>query len=340
MKKTVFFLILMFSAITIAQELRTPNAYFSYIGVEKERICKSIWNYNLTLVANRKNNNYSGELKKSLEADINIALEKIALLKNGFNGDLEYKNNFLEYLNICQKQIALHFENISGLKELNNQTYEAMEKYMLERNFINKNIKYQSEILNQNQLDFAKKYKLNFKESKNELSNKMKIAVEVFDNHSALYLIYFKVYVTEAHLRNAIKDKKIDEIKSISAELLNYGNEGLMKLKNIKSYQNDLSLVNATEVTINFAIKQTEDFVPKVLNYLSENEKFTAFKNSVNSDKNPETVAEFNKMVTKKNVMTQDYNNLNKKFDSERLNVYNNWNIVGENFISKYVEEY
>lgn len=49
MKKTFIIFFLLFSTIFYGQEFNTPNAYFNYIGVEKEAICKLIGNIILPL---------------------------------------------------------------------------------------------------------------------------------------------------------------------------------------------------------------------------------------------------------------------------------------------------
>lgn len=340
MKKLFILLILMFSNFTNGQEFKTPNAYFNYIGVEKEAICKLIWKYNVAL-AHSKNINEINKLKRILLENIKVSFEKISLLENGFIGDLEYKNSYLEYLTISEKQINLHFEKISNLKNYENQSFEELEKYLLERAFINKSIKYQSDVLNKNQVDFAKKYGFNFIESENELSKKMKIAVEVFDNHTTMYLIYLKVYVNQSNLRNAIKSKKIVEVEKINKDLEKFANEGFEKLKIFKSYKNDNSLTDATNKTLETAKKEYLEYGTFAIEYLKDNEKFNETKSKIqlesNISKKAEKVAEFNKLVAERNEKIKKYNDLTMKFDSERLIAFDNWNKIGQLFIERYV---
>ncbi len=324
------------------QEFKTPNAYFNYISLEKEAICKLIWRYNVAL-AHSKNINEINKLKRILLENIKKSHEKIGLLSNGFNGDLEYKNSYLEYLTISEKQINLHFEKISNLKNYETQSFEELEKYLLERAFINKSIKYQSEVLNKNQLDFAKKYGFNFIESENELSKKMKIAVEVFDNHTAMYLIYLKVYVNQSNLRNAIKSKNLEEVEKVNKALEKYTTEGFEKLKAFKPFENDKTLVEATNKSLETANLEYLEYGKFAIEYLKDNIKFNDEKSKVQLDsdktKKDTKIAEFNKIVAKRNETIKKYNDLTIKFDSERLIAYNNWNRVGELFIEKYVPQ-
>ncbi len=342
MKKTFLIFCLLFSTIFYGQEFKTPNAYFNYIGVEKEAICKLIWKYNVAL-AHSKNINEVNKLKRVLIENIRKSYEKIGFLSNGFNGDLEYKNNYLEYLTISEKQINMHFEKISNLKNYEAQSFEELEKYLLERAFINKSIKYQSEVLNKNQVDFAKRYGFNFEESKNELSKKMKIAVEVFDNHTAMYLIYLKVYVNQSNLRNAIKSKNLQEAEKINRDLEKYTTEGLEKLKDFKPYGNDKSLVEATNKSLEVAKNEYLEYGKFSIEYIKDNIKFKENKTKIYSEsdnlKKNELINEFNKVISLRNENIKKYNDLTLKFDSNRLIAFNNWNRIGEEFIAKYVPE-
>jgi len=334
------FLFLFFVTISNAQEFKTPLDYLNYIGKESEIISRNTWKYTTT-VAHTKNARRIDANRKSLIKSIQNAAKKIEALKDGYNGDVEYKNQLLVYLSILENQINSEYDKIIDMQEVAEQSYDFMEAYILTRDLVNAKINDEVDKLNANQKIFANKYNIQITEDTSELAKKIKISNDVLENHSHLFLIFFKVNFTESLLFKAIEREDISDIQQNSIDLIQYVNEGLEKLKTFKPYKNDKSLILATKKYLEVSKKEALEFSPTVVYFIMLNQKFEESKkiidNKLAKNRSKEEVNNFNKLVDQVNIEVGNYNRNTNKFNLDRTDAFNNWYLTGDNFIARYV---
>ena len=113
------------------------------------------------------------------------------------------------------------------------------------------------------------------------------------------------------------------------------------KLKTIKPYKNDMSLVLATKKVLEFTKKEALELSSTVTTFIMLNQKFkeskTIMDNKSANNRSKEEIDNFNKLVNELNKEVGNYNKTINKFNIERTNTINNWNVTGENFIARYV---
>lgn len=340
--KTLLCSILFFLIATIsnAQEFKTPVDYLNYIAKETNSISRNTWKYTTT-VAHTKNARRIDASRKSLVKSIQTATKKIEALKDGYKGDVEYKNQLLAYFSISEKQINEEYDKIIDMQEVAEQSYDAMEAYIMTRDLVNEKINEEVTKLNANQKIFANKYNIQIGEDTSELGKKMKLSNEVFENHTQLYLIFFKVNFTESVLLKAIESNDISAIQQNSNALEQYSNEGMEKLKTFQPYKNDMSLVLATKKMLEFTKKEALELSPSVISFSMLNQKFQESKktmdNKAANSRSKEEIDNFNKLVNEVNKEVGNYNKTINKFNIDRSNAINNWNVTSENFIARYI---
>ena len=340
--KTIIATLFVFFTLTsgFAQEFKTPAEYLTFMGKESEVISKSTWKYTVA-VAHSKSARKIDITRKALVKNIQTAKKKIENLKEGYKGDVEYRDQIITYLEISENQINQEYDKIIDMQEVAEQSYDDMEAYILAREMVNEKINAEVDKLNANQKLFANKYGIQISESSSELAKKMKISNEVFDNQTELYLIFFKANVTENNLIKAIEKKDLSAIQQNAATLQQFSEEGLAKLKIFKSYKNDPSLVNATKKAMEFYQQEAIEYVPKVVSFLMLNEKMqesnTAINNKSAKNRTKEEVDTFNKLVNEVNKEIGNYNKLNTKLYSDKNLVVTNWSTTSDNFVSKHV---
>lgn len=299
-----FFLLFVFATISNAQEFKTPVDYLNYIGKETELVSRSTWKYTTT-VAHTKNARRIDATRKALVKTIQNASKKIEALKEGYNGDVEFRNQMLAYLSISEKQINQEYDKIIDMQEVADQSYDYMEAYIMARDLVNEKINAEVDKLNANQKIFANKYNIQIGEDTSELGKKMKISNEVFENHTQLYLIFFKVNFTESVLLKAVQDNDMGAIQQNSNALQQYANEGLEKLKTFKPYKNDMALVLATKKALEFGKKEAVELSPSVVSFMMLNQKFQESKktmdNKSSANRSKEEIDNFNKLVNEVN---------------------------------------
>ena len=341
MKKRLLITLVFFVCISVqAQEFKTPVDYLNYIGKEQENISRSMWKYT-SAVAHSKSARRIDNTRKLLVKSIQTASKKIAGLKDGYQGDVEYRNQILEYLSISEKNINEEYDKIIDMQEVAEQSYDAMEAYIMTRDLVNKKIDAENEKAELAQKNFCAKYNITLSENTSELGQKIKISNEVFAYHTELYLIFFKANVTDLYLSNAIEKNDIGGIQQNAATLVQYANEGLEKLKTVKPFGTDNSMVLITKKALEFYKKQGEQFAPKVVAFMMFNEKFEATRKSLESksdkDRTKEEIDNYNTMVKQVNKEIDTYNKTNSANFQEKNAIIDQWNNTGESFISSHV---
>ena len=340
LKLTILLLLPFFAA--VAQEFKTPLEYLNYIEKESSNISKSTWKYT-SAVAHSKSARKIDKTRNELIKNIQNASKKIQALKNGYKGDTDYRDQLIAYFAISESQINQEYSKIINMQDVAEQSYDFMEAYIMTRDLVNKKIDEEVRKLNANQKIFAGKYGITISEDESEIGKKMEISNQVFENHTQLYLIFFKVNITEANLMKAIEARDLNAIQQNSNALQQYAEEGLGKLKTFAAYKNDQMLVNATKKMLEFSKKEALEFTPGIVSFFMLNQKFEESKKAI--DAKPESertkleIDNFNKLVAQVNKEGQAYNKLNAKFNTESNNLINNWNTTGEEFISKYVPQ-
>ena len=323
--KFTFLLFFVLTTSINAQEFKSASDYLTFIGNETDIISRSTWKYT-SAVAHSKSARKIDVTRKALVKSIQNASKKISTVKDGFKGDTDYKDQILSYLSISESLINQDYEKIIDMQEVAEQSYDYMEAYILARDLVNQKINQEVDKLNDND---------------SELSKKIKISNEVFENHTQMYLIFFKVNFTETNLMKAVENKDLNAIQQNANALENYSNEGLEKIKTFKAFKNDILLVNATKKVLEFTKKEALEFTPNVISFMMLNQKFDENKltmdNKSEKSRTKEEVDDFNKLVNELNKEVGNYNKLNNKYNSDRKIAINNWNQTGDLFISKHV---
>ncbi len=338
--KTLLLFIFFISLKLSAQEFKTPVDYLSYIGKEQDNISKSMWKYT-SAVAHSKSARKIDNTRKTLVKSIETATKKISDLKTGYKGDLEYRNQVLDFLSLSEKNINEEYDKIIDMQEVADQSYDAMEAYILTRDKVNEKIDAEYDKVNLAQKQFALKYNITLTDTKSDLAQKMEISKQVFDYHSVLYLVFFKTNITDLNLSNAIEKKDMAVIQQNAGALQQYADEGLEKLKTIKPFNGDNTLAISTKKALEYYKKEAQLYVPKIVDFLMFNEKFENAKKAMDAktdkDRTKEEVDNFNGMVKQINKEIDNFNKNNNTNLQDKNNVIDTWNNTADNFISGHV---
>ena len=324
----------------LAQEFKSAVDYLTYIEKEQGLISKSTWKYT-TAVAHSKSARRIDNTRKQLVKSIEAAQKKISALKEGYKDDVEYRNQVFQYLDVCKININEEYSKLIDMQEVAEQSYDAMEAYLLMRDLINEKLDAETEKVENAFKSFAMKYHINVAEGNTELGGKIKLSNEVFDYHTSLYLIFFKVNFTDGNLSKAIEQKDLSAIQQNAGTLIQYADEGLEKLNAIKPYKDDSSMITVTKKTLNFYKKQAQQYVPKIVSFLMFNDKFENARKTLEAknakDRGEEEIDNYNVMVKQVNKEIDNYNKVNNGNFQEKNNIISEWNNTGENFISSHV---
>lgn len=331
---------LLFALPVFAQDIKSPTDYLSYINKEQTAISKSTWKYTCA-VAHSKSARKIDATRKQLIKSIQSSKKKIGALQDGYKGDLEYRDQVIQYFDFCEKNLNEDYDKIVNMQEVAEQSYDYMEAYILMRDKVNEKLDAESEKADNAFRSFALKYSIRLSDSDSELGKKIKISNQVFDYHTALYLLFFKANFTDQGLSKAIESKDLGAIQQNAGTLVQYADEGLLKIKAIQPYSGDSSILTATKKALEYYKKQAQDYVPKVVGFYMFNDKFDNAKKSIESksakDRSKEEIDNFNAMVKQVNKEIDGFNKLNNANYQDKKLAVDNWNLVGDAFISRHV---
>ncbi|SEP55379.1 LIC11966 family surface protein [Flavobacterium urocaniciphilum] len=341
MKKLTLLTFLLISTSFFAQDFKTPVAYLEYIAKQEDNITKETWKYTKT-IAHSKSGRKIDATRKNLIKSIQTAHKNISNLKNGYNGDVEFKNIIVDYLKISEIIISEEYAKIIDLQEVSEQSYDFMEAYIKMQDLVNERMNREHEKVSVGQKKFAEKYNITLTEGQESaIGKKMALSNAVFNFQSDLYLIFFKCNITDLQLSKAIEAKDLAAIQQNSNSLAAYADEGLEKLKNIKPYNNDASLINATKKSLEAYKKVTVEQIPSVIDFFMFNNKFENAKQNIEkkkaSDRTKEEIDSYNNLIKEINTKIANFNKVNTKFDQEKLQHVNSWNNTSSQFISKHI---
>ena len=136
MKFRILLIVLLVSHFNLlAQEFKTPVDFLTYLNKEQVTISRSTWKYT-SAMAHSKSPRRIDATRKQLIKSIEAASKKISALKDGYKGDVDYKNQVLQYFDVCKNNLNEEYDKIINMQEVAEQSYDAMEAYLLSRDLI------------------------------------------------------------------------------------------------------------------------------------------------------------------------------------------------------------
>ncbi|MBU2940127.1 hypothetical protein KO494_11315 [Lacinutrix sp. C3R15] len=337
--KIFIVILLCFSTLnTTAQKFDNPSDYLTFVGDELEVIAKNNWKYTKA-IAHSKNDKNIASKRKVLLKSVERAFLKVQKAE-GYDGD-EYKNQVLKHLTFNKNILNNDYAEILDMKAIAEQSYDLMEAYILAQELADEKMEQAQAEYESNFYAFAKKHDINIIESDSDLSKKMKISGEVFNHYNALYLIFFKVYINEIYLMEALEKNDISAIQQNTNALSQSAKEGLTILENATLYKNDASIVNATKEIFNFFIDEADNKMPQQLDFLVLNDDMETISNTL--EKTPEKkrtkkqIDDYNEKVKQINKAIKNYNKVNTELNNNRQKAFNALDITKDKFLDKHI---
>lgn len=321
-----------------AQKFDSPSDYLSFVGDELEIISKNNWKYTKA-VAHSKNDRTVSSKRKVLVKSVERAFLKVQRA-DGYDGD-EYKNQVLKHLTFNKNILNNDYAEILDMKAIAEQSYDLMEAYIIAQEMAEEKMEQAQAEYENNFYAFAKKHDINIIESDSDLSKKMKISGEVFDHYNELYLIFFKVYINEIYLMDALEKNDISAIQQNTNALSQSAKEGLTILENAALYKNDASIVKATKEIFDFFIDEADVKMPQQLDFLVLNEDMETISKTL--EKTPEKkrtkkqVDDYNDKVKQINKAVKNYNKVNTDLNNNRQKAFNALDVTKDKFLGKHI---
>jgi hypothetical protein len=257
-----------------------------------------------------------------------------------FKGDRTLKDTTVAYLKILDNIFNEDYGKIVNMEEIAEQSYDMMEAYMLAKDKANEKLNEAMKKQYDTQVRFAEKNNIKLIAGESEISAKMKTSDGVMKHYNETYLVFFKGYKQESYVMDAVNKKNIISIEQNVSTLKKFAEEGLDKLKDLKGYNNDPSLIVACRNLMLFYKAEAEkasattDFFLKEENFAKLKKQF---ETKPASKRTQQDIDQFNKGVNDINAAVNNYNATNTEMNKQRSNAVNDWDKAVKKYMDNYI---
>jgi hypothetical protein len=325
-----------FSAAT-AQNFKKADKYINHICKQQQNIQKSFLKYNKSLFK-----------IKTAKADKKLAAKYADLtdcIKNvqadidsmpGFKKDSSYLDSSLAYLERYSSLVGennTRFKNILATKE---PAFDNMQQLFVEKEKTDDAMKKLNEHFFVLIDKFDSVYKVKPKKQYAH-DGKMAHAVEVAVYFKPVYLLFYKCYVSESDLQNAIQRKDITDFNKAKKDLLKYAEDGENKLENMQPFGNNNSLITGCKAILAFYDKEADAKADVIADYFSEAKDFEEARTAFNKKQKhtaPE-IKEYKKPVSEFNKALKKYNAVMSDIYKRKKTALKKWYSISDSFIDK-----
>lgn len=322
-----------------AQQFNDAVSYMSFIGNFSKQIQKDYFSY-ASSVAHGKSARKVENRRISLIQSVQEASRKVQAMPP-FNGNKALRDSAAKFFHLNYLVLNEDYPKIINMEEVAEQSYDAMEAYLLAQDKAGEKIENANKQLQKVNRDFASKNNITLVDSEDELDKKIAITNDVNDYHRTIYLIFFKCNKQEIYLVDALNSKNLNAIEQNKNTLLKYADEGLAKLSKMAGYQNDNALISAAKQYLEFTKQECTSKIPNLVNFFIKEDNFNKIKKVMESKKSSqrtqEDVDNYNKAVNEINSAAGQFNTTNNQINEERTRSLNTWSKSSAMFLDKYV---
>lgn len=324
-----------------AQNFNTPLSYLSYIGQQQEEITKDYWDY-INSIAHSTSARKVERRRYEIIKTTQVAINKISRMPD-FKGDTSLRGSMLNYLKISHILLIEDYAKLIDLEEIAEQSYDAMEAYILAKEKAGEKLEEASAIVNQVVKKFASDNKINLIENEDKVSKKLTKSGLVFRYYNPIYLIFFKNYKQEMYLLDAINRNDLLAIEQNRNKLVEISSENIKSLDTLKAFKGDNSLKNACKQLLTFYYTEASTKITVINDFQLKKEKFDKIKtiidNKVEMMRTKEDIDLYNNSLKEFNKSMNDYNRVNNELNINRNRLISSWNNAVGNFFSKYIPQ-
>ncbi|MGQ0738717.1 MAG: LIC11966 family surface protein [Bacteroidota bacterium] len=323
-----------------AQVFETPVEYMDYIGKANDALSLKYMVY-LSSVSHGKS---ARKVEKRREEVVNSIQETRYNIQGmpPYKGDKSYRDSSVAYLKILNIVFNEDYGKIVNMEEIAEQSYDAMEAYVLAQEKANEKLQEASRRQSEAQKLFASKHNINLLENTSELEAKMKTSSDVLHHYNEVYLAFFKPYKQEAYLLEAVEKRNVNGVEQNLNSLEGFAEEGIEKLKKIKPYSGDPSVMNACRNMLLFYKEEAKkgtafsDFLLKQESFEKIKKKFESTPSGKRTQKD---IDEFNNAVNDINAAGDNYNKVNNELNKKRGSLLDGWNNAVKKFMDTYIPQ-
>lgn len=312
--------------------------YLSAIGKEQERMAQDMMQY-ISAVNHGKSARKVEKRRAELIAQVKESERNTRKLKP-FKGNIQLRDSIGKLFSIYYILLTEDYGKIVNLEDIAEQSYDAMEAYLLAKEKAGDRMEAISKAAHQEYKAFAATNNIRLIESSSKLDQKLAAAGEVNHYQNQIYLLHFKSYRNEIAMMEALEKGDVNAVEQNRNALITSVTEDLAKIGPIQPFKGDGSTKSTCQQLLTFYKAEATTKIPELIDFRLAKEKFEKAKKAIDSkkpnDRTKEEIDAYNKAVNDFNAKVNKSNQVHKEIYDKRSALLKAWNESVENFLNKH----
>jgi hypothetical protein len=322
-----------------AQQFEHGGQYMDYLFGDHPQYQQSLWSY-IKAAAHSKNARKVEKRRRELVTTAYDIKKKVSR-QVPYEGDASLRDALATYFDLTYKVLKEDYAKIVDMEAIAEESYDAMEAYILAKEKANDKVDEAGEQLEAAQKAFAAAHNIELVSETSETDKKLEEASAVYHYYNQLYLIFFKSYKQEAYLLTALESNDVNALIQNQNSLKSFALEGLSKLDTVQKFKGDGSIIDAGKEVMGFYLMEADEKVPILANlYLVQDkmEKVQASFEAIQPAKRTQgDVDTYNQVVADYNQAVNDFNDTIQSLNKDRSSHLDNWNKTTDRFIDTHI---
>lgn len=336
--RVAFTILMIHSFPAIGQPQSNPVAYLDAIGMEFQKISEDMMSY--ISAANRGKSARKVDKRRTEVLLTMKEAERNTRRLKPYEGDSRLRDSLAVYFRLCQIVLNQDYEKILNMEDIAEQSYDAMEAYMLAKKLANEKIESANDAAEKEFKAFAAKYNIKLLESKSKLTEKMAAVKKVNDYYDKLYLLFFRSYKNEVYLLDAVNRGDINAMEQTREALSSSATEDLPKVGSIGAFDGDASVKTACTQLLKFYQAEVGKNMTDVIDFFVKKDNFEKIKKAFDamraSDRKQADIDKFNQAVKEYNASVDVSNKALTAMNKQRSAALNTWTKSVEDFLQRH----
>ncbi len=325
-----------------AQEANDAGSYLQFIGNQYEEMSKDMMSY-ASAVAHGKSARKVEKRRVELLQQVKESERNVRRMKP-FQKDSRLRDSVAAYFRLCYLVLIEDYGKIVNLEDIAEQSYDAMEAYLLAKETANHKLDEASNRVDTVYRTFASDNQIRLLESRSKLSEMIAKTERVNVYHRTMYLLFFRSYKNEAYFFEAMSRADVSAMEQTSNSLTSNATQDLDKLRSISPFNGDTSLKNICQRLLVFYQKEGNTYFPVFTDFQLKKEGYEKMKKALDAkrpaDRNQNEIDAFNKSGRDLNAASQKISSINDECNKNRSILIKSWGELSEDFLSKYTPKY
>ena len=178
MRKSILFTFAVVVCFSMSSQAQTAADYLGKMSKEFRAITADMWDYTSAVAHGKSAKKVENRRKDVLKTNMD-AQNKIRSM-GAFEGDKTLKDSVLAYLKLSYNVINYDYAKIVDMEEISEQSYDAMEAYMLAQEKANEKLNASGDMVDKQYDAFAAKHNITLIDNESKIEKNLKVAGEAF----------------------------------------------------------------------------------------------------------------------------------------------------------------